>query len=561
MPQSHRPSPLTWFKEVRFASCLEETAARTSQIPCESGASSAKHPAPKAALPSAPFRSFALLWTASLAVGLAGCPDPPNYGAFNHAAPLAISAGVVLANSGAKKLDVLGAASAEVTVRHLEHPHADSQRIVTADGKRAVMLDSTGRVLTVTDGVATKPIALPTEFAGLASSDDGLVVALWHPQQGSLGTTLVNSDEVALVDLDKPPGKGNPTLATLPSLGKAPLRARVTVPVDAADGKHRILWAETQGRIGIADFTPAGTVRTLTIPLSAQTQSAIAPVRTLVRAAAGKVDLYLVASGLNDVVHIAIDLSGAQLAATLDQVAAGANPVDLHLFDPKEGLRALTANFGSKALGLLDPSTGTGLEIPLAVPLSRFVPVLGNDGKQRLFGWYAGAGVAAGYVVDLDDLPKKKGKALRRLDFSAGVSHVTVAGHLLLVQLASGAAPLALVNPQTGNVTEFQGTGKILGVLATASAGVPTAYVLGQPTSGLRLSRIDLSTLAGVTANVDLSGAHTLVPLGATGVAVLGGGGNWGAWVLAAPQGDLETAKLRFLEGFALDDLLQAEAP
>lgn len=498
---------------------------------------------------------------ASLTLGLSGCPQPPDTADRIHAPALVLANGVVLANAGAKTLDILAPKGAEVAVTHLAYARTDSQRLVTADGKRAVMLDSTGRVLTVTDAVTTKTIALPTEFAGLASSDDGLAVALWHPQQGGLGTTLVNSDEVALVDLDKPAGKGNPTLTTLPSLGKAPLRARISAPIDAADGKHRILWAETQGRIGIADFTPAGTVRALTVPLSAQTQSAITPTRTLVRTSAGKVDLYLVASGLNDVVHIAIDLGGAQLTATLDQVAAGANPVDLHLFDPKEGLRALTANFGSKALGLLDPSTGTGLEIPLAVSVSKFVAVAGNDGKQRLFGWFAGASVAAGYVIDLDDLPKKKGKALRRLDFSAGVTSVTVASHLLLVQLGSTAAPLALVNPQTGNITEFQGTGGIRGVLATTVQTAPTAYVLGETSTGLRLSRIDLTTLAGTTANVALTGAQHLVPLGASGVAVLGGGGAWGNWVLAAPQGDLDTAKLRFVEGFALDGLLQQEAP
>ncbi|MBM4342546.1 MAG: hypothetical protein FJ100_04120 [Deltaproteobacteria bacterium] len=250
-------------------------------------------------------------WLLVLGTMLAGCPTPPPVAESVHSQPLAVTAGIVLANADGKRLDILAAHGAELVVRHLDHPRADADRLITADGKRAVLLDKTGRVLTVTDAVTIKTIALPTEFAGLASSDDGLAVALWHPQQGSLGTTLVNSDEVALVDLDKPAGKGNPVLATLPSLGKAPLRARVTAPVDAADGKHRILWAETQGRVGIADFTPAGTVRGLTVPLSAQTQSAITPSRAVVRASAGKVDLYLIASGLNDVVHIAIDLNPA----------------------------------------------------------------------------------------------------------------------------------------------------------------------------------------------------------------------------------------------------------
>jgi len=233
--------------------------------------------------------------------------------------------------------------------------------------------------------------------------------------------------------------------------------------------------------------------------------------------------------------------------------------VDLHLFEPKEGLRALTANFGSKTLGLLDPGTGTGLEIPLGAAVSRFVPIAGSDGKQRLFAWHGGKTVAAGHLVDLDDLPKKKGKAVRRLDFSAVVQGVTPAGQLLLVQLASSAAPLALVNPQTGNITEFQGTGELVGVLATTPAA-PTAFVLGSTATGLRLSRIDLTTLAGTTVNVGMPGPQHLAPLGGSGVAVLGGGGDWGNWVLAAPQGDLAAAKLRFAEAFALDGLLQKEA-
>ena len=483
-----------------------------------------------------------------------GCPTAPSSPISAHGPPLEVAGTVVLANAPAKRFDVIAVDSKGTKLSQLPYTATADVWRETRDDSRALLLDTAHRTLTTTDGKTAQVFALPAEFGDVAGSEDGTAAVLWHPSSGAAPPSIINTDEVALVALLAKPGKDNPVVATLSGLGRSPLRARATATLQAADGAHRLLWVEAAGRLGLADLGPAGKVRTKIVPLAADPQSQIAPIRTEVRTTPTTVDLYLLAAALNDVVHVHIELAGAELVATVDQVAAGAMPVDLHLFDTKDGLRILTANYSGKSLALLDPATGSGLEIPLNNRVSKFVPVTGADGKARLLAWDDKAQTAYTYLVDVGDLTKKKGKALREVTFNASLHAAQAAAGFIVAELNGGQTSAALLAVDTGKITEFQGAGTLAGPTSGA------LWLLGNSNFQARLSRVDLATLHGDTLVLGDVTADALVRLGDSGVAVLGPG-LAGYWVAAFPTGALKADTGQWLEGFGLTGLAEGGAP
>jgi hypothetical protein len=310
------------------------------------------------------------------------------------------------------------------------------------------------------------------------------------------------------------------------------------------------VWLEAQSSIGLADFSAQG-VRTAVVPLTANGNAAqVTPRASVARPVPGGVGLYVIADGVGDVLHLSIDLGGPAIGVSIDQVAAGADPFALHVFEQASGgLRVLTVNAGSSDLALLDPSTGTGFRIDLEMAATQILPFQGDDGKPHAVLWRPGA--ARLWVADLDDLTKKRGKALHSLQTDQAILDVQAHGTQLLLRHPSNTAGLSLYEAKTGQVTVFQGTGHVLdsGVLVVGAQ----AFVLGAVPSGSRVSRIDLTDLHGTSLSLGRDPAD-LLRLGSQGIAVVSPG--LGGWAIAAfPSGSLDAGKGQFLEGFALSDL------
>lgn len=503
--------------------------------------------------------SAAALVSTSLATTLAaalltGCPSPPSQADGFHQWPVSLASAVLLRNTATNKIDVLAQENGAVKVSHLPFSGTVGQVDVARDGSKALFLQVEAKKLTIADAKTIKDLPLPTQFGAMAAGTDPDTVALWHPAAAGQATILVNSDEVALAVLSQPAGPNNPQTLTLPALGHAPTKAWVSEVVQGQDGPHHLLIAEAPGRLGIADFGPGNTARAVVVPLTADPKLAVAPIKTILRPGAGVADLFLIPTGLNDMVHVHVDLGAPTLQASLDQVAAGSQPADLHVFDVKEGLRAVTVNLGSQSLALLDPASGTGLEIPLAARVTQLRPMKGADGVQRLLGWNPNQAIA--YLVNLDDLPKKKGKAISAVDFGNSVLSVATTGDKALVRLNSGDVSAALLNAVTGNITEFQGVGDNPNLLVTSGPGGPKGFLLATVGQQMRLSRVDLTTLAGETLNLNIGDADNLLPLGGDGVVALGAGLG-GYWALATPTGSLDAKKLQWFEGYGMAGLLQ----
>lgn len=479
---------------------------------------------------------------------LTGCPVVPDPQQSDATAPIELSGAILLRNPAAKRIDVLKQSGNGLAVTQLTYDGKPTVTQVTADGSKALWLDPAKRNLASCDGKAAVVYALPSEFAAVRAGDDSASAVLFHPSGGTSATSIVNSDEVALVDLTAAPTKSNPRVATVSGLTRAPVTARVAPPITAGDGKHHLVWMEAQGRIGIADFGPTK-VRTAVVPLAADLQALMLPIRTVVRVSPGAADLYLLVDALNDVVHVRIDLAGAELAISLDQIAAGADPADLHLYDAKEGLRVLVANLQAKSLSVLDPATGSGQEIPIGGPVSRFVPVTAADGKARVLAWWHSGGQNRLWIVELDDLAKKKGKAIRPIQLDLAVMGIQPVGGQVVLEHQSSLYGASLLDVVTGKITQFSGAGKVKQVRTLGAVGSASVWIVGTSGNDTRVSRIALSDQHGASLNIAVNG-DKLLPIG-DGVALLGQGlAGW--WVAFFPKGELDKSKASWLEGFGL---------
>lgn len=502
-----------------------------------------------------------LTWLAGVVAVLAtGCPQVPDDVPGAAIAPVELTAGVVFRNPARHRLEVLQATKPSATLKSLDYRGAPDWQVVTADGARVLWLESAARKLTASDGLTVQNYPLAAEFGAALPSDDGHVAALIHPEGGSAASSLVNTDEVALVDLDKPAAanNGNPKVATISGLGRAPLRARVAPPITAADGVHRLMWVEARGRVGLCDFGPSGAVRTAVVPLAANPQSQIAPIRSLVLVGAGRADIYLLADALNDVMHIAVNLGPTALDVSLDQIAAGADPLDLYVYESKGALRVLVANNVAASLSILDPATGSGIEIPLQSAVSRLRMIPAADGKQRVVAWAADQLHADAYIVDLDDLDKKKGKAVRRVLFDQSVVDLLPVAGKVLVRHTGSAVGLSLLDVISGTSTQFAGTGNLTALRVVETPGGAAAWLLGSASAGARLSRIDLTTLHGDSVTFNAAG-QGLFRVGSSVMAYGWGLGGW--WAAVFPDGPVDAKKASWFEGFTLQGWLDGGAP
>jgi hypothetical protein len=230
------------------------------------------------------------------------------------------------------------------------------------------------------------------------------------------------------------------------------------------------------------------------------------------------------------------------------------------VFATSAGLRAATLNAAPPSVSLVNPETGASATTPLDIPATGWLPYDDADGKRAAIAWVGNGSSATAVRVALDQLEKKKGKALHAIRAEAPIGGVTLAGATVALRHGGGGA-LSLYDIGSDKLAAFQGTGAVQALLLRGEA----LYVLGRPAPGqTRLSRIALADLSGAAVDVPRE-ADALLPWASAGVA-LSGPGLAGPWLALWPEGsapaaDGAAAKLHWLEGFALEGALDQEVP
>lgn len=479
---------------------------------------------------------------------LAGCPTPPDGTATEQRPqPLEVAGKVALYQPEAKRLFALQDKNGSAELRSLSARLDGLPMREAADRSRLVWLDARNRQAVATNGSTLQKLPLGAAFTGLRLTADGQFAVTLHQEGEAAVDGLVNTDDIALVDLVK----ATVQTATVADLAASPFDAVVSGPLQAADGEHRLVVLLAQSKLGLADFGPAG-VRTQVVPLTADPKSPVRPQQVEVRAVAGGASLYVTAQGLADVLHLQLDLNQTTLQVALDQIAAGQQPIAMQVAEVAEGTRILTVGSSRQQLSWLDPQTGTGMQLALQAGVGQLQLAAGPSGLPLAVGSLAGSNSVV--VMDLPNLTKKKGKALTVLALDAPVREVQVLAGKLIVQHTGATPALTVVDLATFKRSTF------------ASKAVPLAMRLagdfvwllipdGQETL---LARVALADLRGEVLTLG-EPATALLRLGAAGMAVAGQGGSGGWWVAAFPSGNLTGKDRWVVDGYAWQGLLDAE--
>lgn len=424
--------------------------------------------------------------------------------------------------------------------------------LLASDGAKLV-LDTTKRALhrLTSDGKEPSQWPLGAPFSAIAGCDDGGAAIAFHVD-GAATKQLVNTAEIGLVDLSNPGSKV--IRATATGLARAPLAARCSAKVQLPDGDHRLVWLLVPSALGLIDIGPAGAT-TVVVPLAAPGASVVVtPSRTVATVDAGGVDLYLIANGSSDVIHLRVQLGGAAPQVSLDQIAVGKGPRELEVFMSSDGLRAATLDVDVHSVSLINPATGTGIAVALVDFLATWQTFDDVDGHR----WALASSPSLQWLtlIDLDRLEKKKGKAIQRLKLELPATAVEIVGGHAIVRHGSSSV-VSVVDLASGKVSFFQGTGIVTQTLTRGDSVYLLADSTAQWSQVSSISRIRLSDLTGETLQLGRR-VTALLPLGTDGVAVVGAGfagpavGLWPAGVPGAGH---------WLEGFALDGALNREVP
>ena len=512
-------------------------------------------------IPGAASLCAVALCAVALAVGLGGCrADRADWlnspAALNG--PWSLDGEVVYFDPGRERLIIINESTGGPRRRAVARegsPPASFLRVqADAVGGDALLLldpgDKTVDVYRAGDTTTTR-FDVRAPFTAMRASADGRAVLLYHGASTAGAGGIVNTAEVGLLRLDAPPSDDNPQLTTIAGFSRQPTDATVSAPLDGDGGSRRLIWLTAASLLGFADLSPDSEPRGLIVPLAPPDSNAsITPreVQSVVRD--DGVHLYLVASGSSDMVHIRLRVDAASLDADIDQIASGADPRDLHVYETADGPRVLTINRQSRDVAWLDPATGSGTVVTLETQLDRIVPWVDDSGRDRALLWASSGNVAEIALVDVVDLPKRKGKAIDRVLVDQPVSEVVAQGSRFLLRHGSSNTGLSVYDAGTDKRSTFGSTGSIRSIVEVGGL----LYALGDFAGGQQIAALDLQQLSGSSEPLDLTGS-ALMRFGDAGLA-LQGSDVGGPWLLILPAAGTSVDGATWLRDLTIDGFL-----
>lgn len=390
-----------------------------------------------------------------------GCPERADRyeDTLTLDAPV-VARGVLVYPAGARRaLLVVVPSTRAIDVVHLSGRPAHVQTI--GDGDRVLSLNSEAETLDVVDVPSRRvtTFEMASRFDSVVVSDDGRYAIASFA--GGTNGGLSNAAEVAVFALEEAPSPDNPTVRTVSSAGGVPTGIDVT-PAFGADGR-RLALIRSANHLAAIDLTsPAGATRS--IPLApAGSKVTVTPRHITFRARPDGLDTFVLASGLDDVIHLRFpDMStddGAPLPS-LNQFAVGSSPQRLATWERSDGtVFVLTVNSGSRDVALVDIESAVTTLLPLDSAADSLLLHETTGGTEALV-WASGQTTA--FRIALEAVPTLKSKAVTPLTLVNPVSSIRpVAGGdwLLVSHPAGGGATVTLVEADGTRVVPFTGGG------------------------------------------------------------------------------------------------------
>jgi hypothetical protein len=408
------------------------------------------------------------------------------------------------------------------------------------------------------------PVAyeIGSPFDRVAVAPDNSVAVVYFSAAGPDAAGFFrNPNELAVIDLRRPPGEDNPRLKTIRSFGAVPEGIALSPPIvvpNAADPTPRVFaFVLAADNLTVLDATHPER-REISIRLDL----AGAPVIPREVVFAPKTaSAYVRSDQAADVLHVALegiaaaDGNGNDYRPNLAQVGAGGGPSDIAVYDDAAGRRyILAATPNTREIVVIDADTAQFRTVAVADPIDRILlfPSGGDlPPTKALFASIAGKQRRV-HVLGLEHIADPLTPAsIRTLTLAQPVRDVVPvpSRDLAMVVHDDARTVLGLLDMTTESTSPLLGVGR----LDSYDFSPNGSYLIGATTGVLRVGFVALDNLHPTDLRLDDAPARVLSTANAK-IFVDHGDPLGHATIIPSPTARREDALV--LQGFLTTDLL-----
>ena len=418
-----------------------------------------------------------------------------------------------------------------------------------------------------TDTPDTPPVAyaIGSPFDRLAiSPDNNTAIAYFSAAGPDAAGFFRNPNEIAIVDLTRPPGDDNPTLKTIRSFGSVPegisLSPPMIVPGAETATPRTFAFILSSNNLTVLD-TANPDRREITIRLDLGGQ-AVVPREVVF--APRTASAYVRSDNARDVLQVILQgippatTGGNDYRPQLAELGAGGGPTDIAVYDDAAGRRyILAATPNTSEVVVIDADTAQFRAVPVADPIDRILlfPTGTDEPPHKALFASIGSRLPRVHVLDLTNITDPLTQAsLRRIDLEKGVRDVVpVPGRdLAMLVHDDNRTVLGLLDMDTESTSPLLGVGR----LDSYDFSPDGAYLIGATPSSARIGFVALDNLHPTDFRLDT--APTRVIATANDKVFVDHGDPLGhATIIPSPTATREEATV--LTGFLTLNLLDQE--
>lgn len=417
---------------------------------------------------------------------------------------------------------------------------------------------------------SSRPIAYPVSspFDRIAvSADSGIAVAYFSEAGPDAEGFFRNPNELAFIDLTRPPDETNPTMKTIRSFGSAPsgivLSPRMALP-GAEDPSERIFaFVLARNVVTIVDASHPDRDE-VSIRLDGAGSNVLP--RELVFAP-NTATAYMRSDGARDVLELVLindppdanNPTANDYHPLLAELGAGGAPSDIAVFDTASGLRyVLAATPATRELVIIDADTAQFRKVGTPDPIDRIVVFPGN-GEPATTAVLAqiGSPMPRVHSLSLADIANPLARLdLETIEVGEPVRDLSpVPGRDLAMMVHDdNRTVLGMLDVEFRSVSPLQGIGR-LDTYAFTPAG---DFLVGTTTGVPRLGMLELSNLHPTDLRLDYPPRQVYAL--ANGALIVDHGDPFGR-ATVIPNTASERKDAHVLSGFLLAGLLGTESP
>jgi hypothetical protein len=412
---------------------------------------------------------------------------------------------------------------------------------------------------------ASPPIRyeIGSPFDRVAIAADGSLAVAYFSAGGPDSEGLFrNPNELAVVDLARPPGALNPTLRTVRAFGSAPIGVVLSppmgIPGDPAAEPRVFAFVLAPNTVTILDATHPSR-REVSVRLTLGASALVTPRELAFAPAAGAT--YVRADGASDVLEIQLaweapdDDTDNDYQPSLSELGARGAPADIAVYDDLAGIRRMIAvSPSTREVTVVDADTGAYVQVDAGDAVDR-VLLLPESAPRVAVLASVGARTPRLQILDLEHIgnvltpPSIEDVPLAAPMFDV----VSVPGHELVMLVHDDSRTvLGLLDVVTRAVAPLEGAGR-LDSYDFAAGG---AYLVGATSNVSRVGVVDLANLHPDDVRLDaLPGEVMALPNGAV---VVDHRDPFGL-VTILPTAAAGRREARVVAGFLLAGLLDEE--